>query len=100
MGGRKLQGLSQYESLFETINHFTFGGNQLVAFNADTKEGAPVSFQLVSIRADWTNLFVGVDGLALPLPLTPLWLDDHSNAITLEENRYDNFNAALGNDVA
>mmetsp|Transcript_24939 Transcript_24939/g.56373 ORF Transcript_24939/g.56373 Transcript_24939/m.56373 type:complete len:962 (-) Transcript_24939:427-3312(-) len=97
---RKLQGLSQYESLFETINHFTFGGNQLVAFNADTKEGAPVSFQLVSIRADWTNLFIGIDGLALPLPLTPLWLDDHSNAITLEENRYENFNAALGNDVA
>ncbi|EJK72913.1 hypothetical protein THAOC_05507, partial [Thalassiosira oceanica] len=96
-----LEGMGTFEvdeDMFKTINHFTFSGNQLVAFNADTKKGAPVSFQLVAIRADWTHLFFPY--AALPLPLTPLWVDDHLQAITLEENRSENFNAALGNDVS
>ena len=85
------------EDAFKTINHFALSGNQLVAFDADPENGVPVSFQLVALRADWTNIAIGIFketrteptlgtrmGLPIiPLPLTALWLDNHGHALTV-----------------
>ena len=70
---------------YSTRNHFAFGGNELIAFDAGQQNGAPVSFQLVNIRADWTSALV--DGpiveIPLPVPLTALWVEEteHSHAL-------------------
>ena len=95
------------EDAFKTINHFALSGNQLVAFDADPENGVPVSFQLVALRADWTNIAIGIFNATrtdpvlgdpvlgdpvlgtrmglpiIPLPLTALWLDNHGHALTV-----------------
>ena len=89
MGGDNID-----EDAFKTINHFALSGNQLVAFDADPENGVPVSFQLVALRADWTNIAVGFFSSpapsplgTFPLPLTALWLDNHGHALTVRRKR-------------
>ena len=80
--------VSDVKGAYSTRNHFAFGGNELIAFDAGQQNGAPVSFQLVNIRADWTSALV--DGpipifqdIPLPIPLTAKWVEEteHSHAL-------------------